>query len=198
MKRKAHEADVREKILKTTRRLLLEQGYEKTTIRQITTACDIQIGTVYHFFKNKEDIFSSIAESLFERVVQKASEGVDPHDTCLIFAHEIRLHLSIIFHDSKSRELYLVAYNSPLIAEQILHRTINRNRQLFEKYCRDFTQEDHLVRASFINGCIQALTVQTYNGSIVDPPSIIRKTIRLMLLGFNIPLLLINKAVDQL
>jgi AcrR family transcriptional regulator len=198
MKRKAHEATVREKILKTTRKLLLEQGYEKTTIRQITHACEIQIGTVYHFFRNKEDIFSSIAQSLFERVAQKAREGVVDSDPCLIFAREIMLHLNIIFGDVKSRELYLVAYNSPMISEQLLYRIIPRNREFFSKYCPEFTEEDYVVRAAFINGCLQALTVQTYTGTLADPPSIIRKTIRLMLQGFNVPLPLIQKTLEKL
>ena len=198
MKRKAHEANVRDKILKTTRRLLLEQGYEKTTIRQITQACEIQIGTVYHFFKNKEDIFSSIAQNLFDRVVQKAREGVGERDGSLAFAREIKMHLNIIFKDVKSRELYLVAYNSPLIAEHVLNKTIYRNKELFGKYCPDFTEEDYIVRASFINGCLQALTVQTYTDRVLDPLIIIPKTIRLMLQGFNVPAYVIDKAIEEL
>ena len=198
MKRKNHEANIRDKILRTTRKLLLEQGYEKTTIRKITTACEIQIGSLYHFFKNKEDIFSSIAEVLFDRVVKKAHEGVDQSDSCLIFGREIQLHLNIIFNDVKSRELYLVAYNSPMIAERMMHKTIQRNKELLGKYCQDFTQEDFVLRASFINGCLQALTVQAYNTTIEDPASIIKKTIRLMLLGFYVPLPVINKTVEEL
>ncbi len=198
MKRKAHEANIREKILKTARRLLIEQGYEKTTIRQIIKECDIQIGTVYHFFKNKEEIFSYIAQALFDRVVNKAREGLDPNDSCLIFANEISLHLNIIFRDVKSRELYLVAYNSVHIAEQMQEKTMKRNRELFSKYCPDFSEEDYLVRASFINGSLQALAIRTYTSQEMDYPSIIKKTIRLMLMGFNVPVYVIDRTIEKL
>jgi hypothetical protein len=94
--------------------------------------------------------------------------------------------------------LYLVAYNSPMISEQLLYRIIPRNREFFSKYCPEFTEEDYVVRAAFINGSLQALTVQTYTGTLADPPSIIRKTIRLMLQGFNVPLPLIQKTLEKL
>jgi len=197
MKRKKHEAHVRDKILKTARRLLIEQGYENTTIRQITKECGVQIGTVYHFFKNKEDIFKDIAQVLIDRVISKVGETVRENDNCLVFANEIRLHLNIIFNNPKSRELYLVAYNSPLIAEIILKRTVARNKELLQQFTQSFTEEDYNVRATFISGCLHGMAIQMQKDNSINQDSITKKIIRLMLQGFNVPPSEINKTLEK-
>lgn len=198
MKRKKHEAHVRDKILKTARRLLIEQGYENTTIRQITKECGVQIGTVYHFFKNKEDIFKDIAQVLIDRVISKVGETVRENDNCLVFANEIRLHLNIIFNNPKSRELYLVAYNSPLIAEIILKKTVARNKELLQQFTQSFTEEDYNVRATFISGCLHGMAIQMQKDNSINQDSITKKIIKLMLQGFNVPPSEINKTLEKL
>lgn len=47
----------RRKIVDIARVLFQEQGYAKTTITQIAEASGFQTGSIYHFFKNKEEIF---------------------------------------------------------------------------------------------------------------------------------------------
>lgn len=197
MKRKKHEANIRQKILKAARRLLMAQGYQQTTIRQITTACDIKIGTVYHFYKNKEDIFADIVLTLFDLVIKRADEGIAEEDYCLQFAHEIRLHLSIIFNDKTSRELYLVAYNSPQIARQVLERIIPRTRALFHKHCPLFTDDDYRVRGLFAMGFLQAIAIQSSEHNDMDKNAIVFKAIRMMLQAYNIPLSLINQTLER-
>lgn len=199
MKRKKHEANTRQKILKTARRLLMEQGYQQTTIRQITKECDIKIGTVYHFYKNKEDIFADIVLTLFELVVKRADDGIEPEDNCLRYAHEIRLHLSIIFNDPTSRELYLVTYNSPQIARQVLERIIPRTRTLFHKFCTSFTEDDYRVRGLFSMGFLQAIAVQASESAEpeMEKDALVAKATRLMLQAYNIPLSLINQTMEK-
>ena len=49
--------------------LFIEQGYDKTTTRQIIQKAGILNGSLYHIFKNKEEIFSAaITEALWEAV----------------------------------------------------------------------------------------------------------------------------------
>ena len=46
----------KEEILKVSREFFIEQGYEKTSMRQIAAAADVSLGLVAYHFKTKRDI----------------------------------------------------------------------------------------------------------------------------------------------
>ena len=55
--------------------LMEKQGFGNTTIEEIATKAGVSIGTFYHYFKSKEDIFYDIfkkADEYFESVVAPA------------------------------------------------------------------------------------------------------------------------------
>ena len=55
------------RILDTSLRLFLVKGYEQTTIQDIIDELgDLSKGAIYHHFKSKEDILTSVCEKLFE------------------------------------------------------------------------------------------------------------------------------------
>ena len=45
----------KEEILKVSREFFIEQGYEKTSMRQIAAAADVSLGLVAYHFKTKRD-----------------------------------------------------------------------------------------------------------------------------------------------
>lgn len=47
-------------ILKAAKKLFVEKGVEQTTIRNIATAIKYSVGTVYVYFKDKNDIFHAL------------------------------------------------------------------------------------------------------------------------------------------
>lgn len=57
-----------EKILETSARLFIEQGYEQTSIQDIQDALHLSRGGLYHHFKSKEEIL--------EAVMQKRSQYI--------------------------------------------------------------------------------------------------------------------------
>ncbi|MDU4910185.1 TetR/AcrR family transcriptional regulator [Clostridium baratii] len=50
----------RDKILTEARVMIKEYGYEKLSMRKLAKACDIGIGTLYNYFKNKHSIVIEI------------------------------------------------------------------------------------------------------------------------------------------
>ena len=56
--------EVRQRILAAAKELFVQQGYKKTTIRQIVEKSGVLTGSIYYFFKNKEDIFQSLVMEL--------------------------------------------------------------------------------------------------------------------------------------
>ena len=51
--------NIREQLLKEAKRQLMEQGYGKTTIRSVASACDLGVGTVYNYFESKDMLIAT-------------------------------------------------------------------------------------------------------------------------------------------
>ncbi|MBQ3797972.1 MAG: TetR/AcrR family transcriptional regulator [Butyrivibrio sp.] len=51
--------NLREQITQEAKRQLFSQGYVKTTIRSVASACGIGVGTVYNYFSSKELMISA-------------------------------------------------------------------------------------------------------------------------------------------
>ena len=49
-------------IIDASAKLFVRQGYHKTTVRQIASESGITVGTLYHYFRSKEDILKLILE----------------------------------------------------------------------------------------------------------------------------------------
>ena len=69
MARKLDE-DKRRKILSAARHAFGEIGLEKTTIRHISRTADIAQGTVYTYFRNKEELFTAVVGDVWEEFMR--------------------------------------------------------------------------------------------------------------------------------
>ena len=81
-KRAERTAELRRHILDVSVELFIEQGYEKTTTRQIIHKAGILNGSLYNIFKNKEEIFSEAIVEAFWGAID-ASEKFLPDATIL-------------------------------------------------------------------------------------------------------------------
>lgn len=57
--------DTKDKIMHVTLELILEQGFDTTSVSQITKKAGITKGAIYYFFENKEDLFEKVVERYF-------------------------------------------------------------------------------------------------------------------------------------
>ena len=51
--------NVRELLLETAKEQIRLQGYSKTTIRTVASACGLGVGTVYNYFKSKDMLIAT-------------------------------------------------------------------------------------------------------------------------------------------
>ena len=58
----------KEEILKTASKMFLTNGYDNTSIEDITRSCGITKGAFYYHFKSKEEIFLRIASLILEEM----------------------------------------------------------------------------------------------------------------------------------
>ncbi|MBI5248325.1 MAG: TetR/AcrR family transcriptional regulator, partial [Desulfomonile tiedjei] len=64
-------SDVKESIIRESTRLFLANGFRGTSVKEITEAAGIGRGTLYWYFKSKEEIL----ESVFRKFEQEFLEG---------------------------------------------------------------------------------------------------------------------------
>ncbi len=63
-------------ILKAARTLLLKKGLHETTVNQIAKLAELSVGTIYLYYRNKEDIFAALQEEGLEILNRLVSDAV--------------------------------------------------------------------------------------------------------------------------
>ncbi|MBK7428954.1 MAG: TetR/AcrR family transcriptional regulator [Saprospiraceae bacterium] len=70
-RKEREKTELRSLILKAAKKLFLEQGIEKTSIRNIADAIEYSPGTIYHYFQDKDSIFHEIHTEGFQELGKK-------------------------------------------------------------------------------------------------------------------------------
>ncbi|NHJ20908.1 MAG: TetR/AcrR family transcriptional regulator [Candidatus Lokiarchaeota archaeon] len=69
--RKQRETELRKKIiLEATERLFLSEGYEKTTMDEIARQSEFSKGTLYNYFKSKDELYLAIGIKAYELICE--------------------------------------------------------------------------------------------------------------------------------
>lgn len=198
MKRKTHEKEVRKKIIKAARQLFLEQGFDNTTIRQITQKAEISTGTLYHFYKDKEDIFFHIADETFLKVIAKSLELVPAEDIYLRLVCEMAIHIQSFLSNRNTAELYVIAYGSYKISEEVMLKQHPRMKGFINNKGSSLGEEDLPLISLTIKGLLHALALKAMNGEYLAPAEIIPQSSRLILSLLAVPAAEIDATISQL
>ncbi|MEK0453360.1 MAG: hypothetical protein AGIKBDMD_01317 [Synergistaceae bacterium] len=74
-------ADTKENILHTALRLFAQDGYEAASVSDIAGELGITKGALYKHYKNKQDIFNSIVERMYQIDAERAKKFEVPEET---------------------------------------------------------------------------------------------------------------------
>lgn len=66
----------RNHILDSARKVLIEKGYNNASIIDISKRAEISVGTIYRYFKNKEEIFNVIHRNGIETLYNSIMEAI--------------------------------------------------------------------------------------------------------------------------
>ncbi len=121
---KKEERDKYGRIIEAATRIFAEKGFFKATVSDVARAAEVAEGTIYLYFKNKDDLLISIFESsmdMFIREVEQALKGVsDPKERLRTL---ITLHLGLV---ENHREL-----------AQVLHVELRASSMFMREYTGD-------------------------------------------------------------
>jgi AcrR family transcriptional regulator len=84
----------REAVIGAAKKLFADQGLD-AQMPDVAKAAKVGVGTVYRHFPTKEDLIAALAAERFERLAEKAREGIDADDAWQGFCDFIRFAAEI-------------------------------------------------------------------------------------------------------
>lgn len=88
----------REEILLAAERKFSENGFFKTSMAEIAETAQFAMGTVYRFFKSKEDIYISLVEAKVEELLRLLEEATRNHVSAQERLRAV-IHVKLAFAD---------------------------------------------------------------------------------------------------
>jgi AcrR family transcriptional regulator len=98
--------DKRERLVAAARRVIHQQGVEKTTIADIARAADVPVGNVYYYFKTKDQLVAAAIDG-HTRDVQSVLRSLERHRTP-------RARLKALIRELISQRELVADYGCPL------------------------------------------------------------------------------------
>ncbi|MCP3951626.1 MAG: TetR/AcrR family transcriptional regulator [Desulfobacterales bacterium] len=116
-RREKEKAARRNQILDAARALLFEKGLHATSINQIAKQAELGVGTIYFYYRSKEEIFADLQEEgleiLFARILKTSSQNLPPDEKLstigrqyIRFSEENRDYYDIINYFLASPEIF--------------------------------------------------------------------------------------------
>jgi AcrR family transcriptional regulator len=88
--------DTRSRLRELALQLFAEQGYEKTSLREIAERLGVTKAALYYYFKSKEDIVRSLVEDYMAEIDELIAWGKDQPRSAETRAEIVRRYLEIV------------------------------------------------------------------------------------------------------
>lgn len=116
-RREREKIEKRKQILDAARSLLFEKGLNATSMNQIAKQAEIGVGTIYFYYKSKEELFAELQAEGLELLYSKTKKACDKEPE---FAGKLNNAAQVFFKFSKENKDYYDIINYFLSApEQI-------------------------------------------------------------------------------
>ncbi len=130
-------------ILAVSARLLLEQGYRDTTMKQIASMAGVSVSSMQNFFRNKEGLIAELVKLMFSGQFSAAKQfsGISL-PTTFTYAVETVIQIVLTERDENLRELYTEAYTTPDTVEYIYRNMAKELKAMFGERFPDYEESD--------------------------------------------------------
>lgn len=120
--------DKRERILDAAERVFAERGFFTARVSEIARAAGVADGTIYLYFKSKDDLLISLFESRMEQVTDRMRDAMQAHDTAsdklMAFVHAhlemVQTHpaqAAVLTVELRQSSKFMKEYSNPQFAE---------------------------------------------------------------------------------
>lgn len=154
----------RREIILAASELFLEKGYTFTTIEDIADKVELSTGTIYQYFKNKEELFASVnilGNSIILNEVEKAigDNTLSPEQKIIQIKEAMYTAYSNEFIIHKALAHILTEYNIPTISndlrkqiKNVTHKILNIIADIIEEGAKqgEFEKGDYMAQAEIL------------------------------------------------
>jgi len=185
------------RILEAAVKVFARQGFRQCTVAQIAKEAGVADGTIYLYFKNKDDIlvhfFSFKAKQVFDRFREEVARGTDSLEK---LRNLIRVHLGEFQRDPDMAVVYQIeTHQSRRFAEEQIREMGKMYRDIISDIVEEGQQEGLIRRdlylslvKRFILGAVEE-TIGTwlYSGRSYDLVSMADPLVDLFIKGIGMP-----------
>ena len=141
------------KIIRSATKLFLEQGFSKTTHRQIAEESGIGLGTITYHYKVKEDLLRVLVEEIMDFHLDVIDDAQAKVNDCLYsYGIEIAVQIALCEVNAKAYDLYYAAYSHPATFDYIKDWAAKKNYHLFKDKLPDWSEEDFRTIENIASG----------------------------------------------
>ena len=137
-------------IVETARKVFMEKGFKKVTMKDIVEACDISRGGLYLYFENTSQLFSEVLKLESEETDDVFSKNIDENatavDILLLFFKEQKKEI-LKRKDTLTQaiyEYYFENYNLPK-KDNVLKKQFDSAVKVIEKLIEIGVENDEIV-----------------------------------------------------
>lgn len=156
-----HTEEVKNTIISTARRLMVRQGYKKTTIRQIVKETGIASGSIYYLFGGKEKILNEIIDELMDRLTAIIESDFKDEDALFRSAAILAVEMLGIRYNEQVREIYYALFSSPELFETVVERNMTLMDTLFGRVSES-KEEKRYIQALLYKGALRSYIAAYY------------------------------------
>ena len=120
--------NTKQQILKVSSNLFSEYGYKGTSVRKIASEVGIRESALYNHFKNKEEIFLSVAKDIFTSPFTNGNEDIK--ESALKgkpFLHKFAMQYKLLTFDKNNENMF-----------RLLMIELFQNKELREQFMDEF------------------------------------------------------------
>ncbi|MEJ4083022.1 TetR/AcrR family transcriptional regulator [Bacillus altitudinis] len=160
--------DRRQMILDGATKAFTQFGYKATTMDLVAKLANVGKGTIYTFFKNKEELFDEIFTSLLMEMRKIADEAIDEKNS---FSENLHLALFAILEFRKNHQLTIKIFQENAeLGTSAVKEMIEKMEQMIIRYIK--TKVKEAIEKGDIKPCAPELTafvmVKLYIALIFD------------------------------
>jgi AcrR family transcriptional regulator len=173
----------REQILDGADVVFIRMGFDAASMNDITREAGVSKGTLYVYFKNKEDLFAAIVQrqklEIVGRLAEVLGRGLPVEETLRAFGNAFAMSLLSERTIRGARVLIGVAERMPTLCKTFFTTGANNGPTLLAQYIERQAQEGALkgidepieIAKLFADMCMAGLFRQRIFGDISEPPS---------------------------
>ena len=180
-----HASVIRGRIMNSAKSLLAKEGYNKTTIRKIVEDSGVLTGSIYYFFKNKEDIFHAILLELMRDCISRIDTRFKDESPMFKYAAACQVELKVLSDYQVVRDSYKEGYNSVVIFEGMIAQFLELARKLFDGTKYERSDEEYYENTLMVKGAMHACLTEMFFRRSISKSRTRQKVIRLAICLFG-------------